>query len=252
MRRRCLVAILLLSGCIDLSTDPDEIAAIEFSKLPWPSIVAGDTLRDESGAASPLMARLFDGEGDIVEGAVEFVAQSPLVRVVEGNLLVADPTATGPVLIIASTTGVQSIPVTIQVVPRPDSMALDGPVNPLQWVVPDDPALNLSDPIRAKILTHTSEIPAPVSSWVVRYQLQAGDRIIPENDTTQIWLVGENGRPSYADTTDATGAASRRVRLRVAPGLTPPDSAIITMTASYNGLPVLGSPIVVILPLVPR
>ena len=52
MRRieRGVLALLSLIAvaCIDLSTDPDEIVAIEFGDLPWPSIVAGDTLRDAS------------------------------------------------------------------------------------------------------------------------------------------------------------------------------------------------------------
>ncbi len=256
MRRieRGVLALLSLIAvaCIDLSTDPDEIVAIEFGDLPWPSIVAGDTLRDASGAIAPLMARLFDGNGDPADGPVEFLVQEPGLRIVNGNMLVAEATATGPIGIIASTTGIQSVPTTINVVPKPDSLAVEGTITPLEWVVPDDPALNTSQPLTVKLLSNTTATPAPVPSWVVRFQLEAGGRIIPENDTTQIWLVGDNGRPASADTTDGGGLASRRVRLRVAPGLTPPDSAVITVTASYNGAPLIGSPLVLVLPLVPR
>ena len=245
-----LATLLLVVGCIDLSTDPDEIVAIEFSELPWPSIVAGDTLRDESGAVAPLVARLFDGDGDVVDGPVEFLPQQNAVRVVNGNQLVADLTATGTIGIIASTEGLQSTALTIEVVPRPDSMAPEGIITPLQWVVPDDPSLNTSAPVSVKVLSNTTT--APVRSWVVRFQLEAGGRVIPENDTTQIFLVGDNGRPSYADTTDFSGIASRRVRLRVVPGLTPPDSAVITVTASYKGVALIRSPLVLVLPIAPR
>ena len=243
---------VLCAGCIDLSTDPDEIVAIEFGDLPWPSIVAGDTLRDASGAAAPLFAQLFDGDGDRVDGPVEFLVQNSSLRVVNGNLLVAEPTATGRIDIIASTTGIQSVASGIDVVARPDSIAPEGIVAPLEWVVPDDPSLNTSAPILVKVLSNTTTTPTPVPSWIVRYQLEAGGRVIPENDTTQIWLASENGRPSYSDTTDAAGFASRRVRLRVAPGLTPPDSAIITVTASYKGAALLRSPLVLVLPIVAR
>ena len=96
MRRieRGVLALLSLIAvaCIDLSTDPDEIVAIEFGDLPWPSIVAGDTLRDASGAIAPLMARLFDGNGDPADGPVEFLVQEPGLRIVNGNMLVAEGT----------------------------------------------------------------------------------------------------------------------------------------------------------------
>jgi hypothetical protein len=129
-------------------------------------------------------------------------------------------------------------------------MAPEGIITPLQWVVPDDPSLNTSAPVSVKVLSNTTT--APVRSWVVRFQLEAGGRLIPENDTTQIFLVGDNGRPSYADTTDFSGIASRRVRLRVVPGLTPPDSAVITVTASYKGVALIRSPLVLVLPIAPR
>jgi hypothetical protein len=87
---------------------------------------------------------------------------------------------------------------------------------------------------------------------VVNFQLEAGGRQIPVSDTSQIYLVGDNGRPSYADTTDVSGRASRRVRLRVAPGLTPPDSAIVTVTVSYRGVQLMGSPVRLVLPLSAR
>ena len=51
------------------------MVAIEFEPLPWPSIVAGDTLRDASGAVVPMAAKLFDGSGEEVTGPVEFFAQ---------------------------------------------------------------------------------------------------------------------------------------------------------------------------------
>jgi hypothetical protein len=245
-------ATLVMCACIDLSTNPDEIVAIEFSVLPWPSIVAGDTLRDASGTVAPLVARLFDGGGDLVEGPVEFLVEQPSLRVVNGNLLVAEATATGRVGVFASTTGIQSTAVQVEVVPRPDSIAPEGVIVPLEWVVPDDPGLNTSVPISVRVLSNATPMPAPVRSWIVQYQLEADGRVIPANDTAQIWLASENGRPSYADTTDASGTASRRVRLRVAPGLVPPDSAVITVSASYKGMPLLRSPLVLVLPLVAR
>ena len=243
---RLVAVAVVAAACIDLSTDPDEIVAIEFQELPWPSIVAGDTLRDASGAVVPLTVRLLGGDGDVVTGPVEFLTQQSFVHVTAEGLLVADDTATGEAGIIASTTGIQSVVRQIDIVAAPDSMAASGAVTTLVWVVPDDPSLNTSQPLGVRVLSAPD---AGVPSWIVTFQLEAGGRQIAESDTTQIYLVGENGKPSYADTTDQTGSASRRVRLKVAPGLIPPDSAVVTVRASYKGAPLIGSPVRLVLPL---
>lgn len=249
MRRAVgVLAAILFFACIDLTTDPDEIVAIEFSELPWPAIVAGDTLRDSTGAAAPLSARLFDADGDLVTGPVEFLVQRGGVRVVNGVYLVADDTATESVGVIASTSGVQSVVRQIEIVAAPDSLAPD-PVTPFEWVVPDDPALNTSQPLAARVLSDAAE---GVRSWIVTFELAVDDRIISPTDTAQLYLVAENGRVSYVDTTDVVGRASRRLRLKVTPGFLPPDSAVITARASYLGVPLKGSPVRLVLPLSPR
>ena len=241
-------AVLMAAGCFELSTDPGEVVAIEFAEFPWPSIVAGDTLRDASGAVAPLVVRLFGGDGDIITAPVDFLTLRPAIRVVAGDLLVADDTATGQASLFASTAGLQSIVRQIEVVAAPTSVVPFGTVIPLRWVVPDDPFTNTSQPLGVRVLSAPD---AGVRSWIVNFQLEAGGRVIPPSDTTQIYLVNETGRPSYADTTDQSGNASRRVRLRIAPGLVPPDSAVITITASYKGTPLAGSPVRLVLPLGP-
>jgi hypothetical protein len=243
----CIVAVIA-AACIDLSMDPDEIVAIELAEFAWPSIVAGDTLRDVNGAVAPLVARLFDGNGDVVEGPVEFLVARPGARIIGGDRLVADDTTTGAIGILASTPGIQSVIREIQIVAAPRSLVVNGVVTPLRWVVPDDPGTNTSQPVGVRVIAAAD---SGVRSWIVTFQLEAGGRVIAQNDTSQIFLVGDNGRPSYVDTTDASGAASRRVRLRILPGLVAPDSAIVTIRASYKGQPLPGSPVRLVLPISP-
>lgn len=245
---RVLAVTIVAAACFDLSTDPQEVVAIEFAELPWPSIVAGDTLRGASGAVAPLVARLFGGNGNLVTAPVEFLSLRPSVRVISGDLLVADDTATGQAGLFASTPGIQSVVRQIEVVAAPDSLAADVSVAPLKWIVPDDPATNVSQPIGARVLSANGE---GVRSWIVTFQLEAGGRVIPGSDTLQIFLVGDAGRPSYADTTDGSGRVARRVRLKIIPGLVPPDSAVITIRASYKGAAISGSPARLVLPLSP-
>lgn len=249
MRKAYYLSVaVVLAACIDLSMDPDEIVAIELAAFPWPSVVAGDTLRDATGAVAPLVARLFDGDGDVVEGSVEFLVARPGVRIIAGNRLVADDTTTGTAGILASTPGIQSVVREIEIVPKPVSIVASGTVTPLRWVVPDNPNTNTSQPLSVRVL---ADADSAVRSWIVTFQLEAGGRVIADSDTTQIFLVGDNGRPSYVDTTDASGGASRRVRLRIAPGLVAPDSAIVTIRASYKGQPLPGSPVRLVLPISP-
>jgi hypothetical protein len=91
-----------------------------------------------------------------------------------------------------------------------------------------------------------------VRAWIVTFELESGGALIAPGDTSGVFLVSESGRPSYADTTDATGRATRRVRVRITPGFTPPDSVIVTVRASHRGAQLAGSPVRLVLPLRPR
>jgi hypothetical protein len=243
-----VAATMVVAACLDYSTDPDEVVAIAFDPLPWPSVVAGDSMRDASGAAAPLVAHLFNGDGEEITGPVEFFTQQPTIDVVGGDFLVADIGASGTAGVFASAIGVQSVAQQVEIVAAPDSMAADLPIAPLEWVVPDDPATNTSQPVSARVLSSNA---TGVRAWIVRFQLEVGGRMIPEGDTTQVFLVAETGRPSYVDTTDVSGRASRRMRLRIAPGLVPPDSAVITVSASFRGAPLKDSPLRLVLPVRP-
>jgi hypothetical protein len=244
---------LVPMGCIDLSTDPDEIVAIELVAPAWPSIVAGDSLRDASGMAVPLAARLFGGDGDEVVGApVDFLPGDNRLSVLPGNFLVATSGATGTVELRASAPGVQSPTQPIEIVERPDSLATDDAPTPLDWVIPDDPLVNVSVPLGAQVLSITEPDTTGVPAWIVTFELESRDTLVAPGDTTGVYLVNESGRASYADTTDGTGRASRRVRVRIAPGFTPPDSVIVRVRASYRGVPLPGSPVRLVLPLRPR
>lgn len=243
-----VAATIVVAACLDYSTDPDEVVAIAFDPLPWPSVVAGDTLRDASGAAAKLVAHLFNGDGEEITGPVEFFTQKPTIEVVSGDFLVATAGASGNAGVFASAIGVQSVAQQVEIVDAPDLITADGSVTPLEWVVPDDPARNTSQPLSVRVLSNK---PSSVRSWIVRFQLEVGGRVIPESDTTQAFLIAENQRPSYVDTTDVSGRASRNMRLKIAPGLVPPDSAIITVSASFKGAPLRGSPVRLVLPVRP-
>jgi C-terminal processing protease CtpA/Prc len=70
------------------------------------------------------------------------------------------------------------------------------------------------------------------------------------NDTTKsVYLVDEQGRASVVDTTDATGIAGRKVRVRAAqfPTGATVDTVTVQATATYRGTTLKGAPLVVLI-----
>lgn len=240
------------AGCIDLSTDPDEIVAIQMDELPWPAVVAGDTLRDAMGVAAPLGAQVFDAAGDLVDIPVEFIARDTLVTVTASGLVIARDSVDGASEILASVPQIQSTVRRLEVVPRPDSIEATATIDTLRWVIPDAPATNVSSALSVRLLNRTATGVQGVRAWVVQFRLEFRGAPVPPGDTTLVWLVDESGRPRTADTTDAQGHATRRVRLRTGPGLNPLDSAVVFVDAQYQGVPVAGSPLRLVVPMVPR
>ncbi|MGZ8493857.1 MAG: hypothetical protein ACXWZS_16765, partial [Gemmatirosa sp.] len=60
--------VLTAAACVEISSAEQGVLAIRLEPLP-PSIIAGDTLRDSTGAVLRLRATAFAGNGDTVPGA---------------------------------------------------------------------------------------------------------------------------------------------------------------------------------------
>lgn len=255
VRRWVPWAVILLAGagCIQLSSNPTEITGITFDVLPWPSVVAGDTLRDSTGVATPLTARFYDGAGaQVPDVPATFFSRDATVTIGDGNFLVGGDETDASARLVASGAGLQSVEQKIEIVARPDSLAADGAVTPLQWSVPDSPTANTSAPIKVRVL-HVDPVgdTTGVRSWVVTFHLEYRGVAVPATDTSEVFLVNDVGRPSTSDTTDTQGSASRKVRVRVVTG-TPADSVVVIAEAAYAGTPLAGSSLRLVLPLSPK
>ncbi|MFN8571889.1 MAG: hypothetical protein U0132_07515 [Gemmatimonadaceae bacterium] len=246
------IALLALAGCIDLSTNPDEIVAIEFAPLGYTAVVMGDTLRDSTGVLAPMSTKMIDGAGNVVSGqAVTYVALDSLLQVTTAGLAIAKNTA-GTARIVATGGGLQSVTRSVDVVSRPDSLAVDNRPDTLRLGIPDDPAVNITGEFRLKLVSKTVPVTFP-KSWVVYYRLTYQGTDVAPGDTSLLFLVNEQGRPAVADTTDTQGLVSRRVRFKLVPGKVPAlDSIIVTAQASYKGALVLGAPARMVVPVKPK
>ena len=79
-----IVALLAAAAaCAEVGTDPAEAVSIEFNRLPSPSILMGDTLRDLEG--NPVVLRdsvwVFNQSNDTIDYPVRFVATVDTSRI---------------------------------------------------------------------------------------------------------------------------------------------------------------------------
>ena len=235
-------AVLALAGCVDLSTDPNEIVAIEFAPLPYPAVVLGDSLRDAQGVVTKLSGQLFDGSGGIVsKSPLAFFSLDTIVDVSTLGVTVARQT-TGTARLLASGGGLQSITRLLETVLRPDTFTVEASPDTLRLLVPDDVSANVSGEFRLKVQSR-SGAGGGVRSWVVDFRLRYKSVDIAPTDTALLYLVDESGRRSVVDTSDANGVVSRKVRFKVIPGQVPVlDSIVVTAETKYKGALVPGAP----------
>jgi hypothetical protein len=233
-RRLTVVAGLVVAACVELGTDPNEIGAISFSGIPYPAVVAGDTLRNEQGAVTPLRAVVLTGAGDTVQNAdIEFFSRDTTVTLLSDGRVIGRSTARGAARLFATVDGLQSITREIDVVSRPDSVQLVNAPDTLRVSSVD--TTNNSGDFRLRLSNKASG--DRVKGFLVRYILEFRGEVIAPGDTTRILMVDEGGRPSALDTTDANGEGSRRVHVRVPQLSGASDSAIVRFRVSAGAFP---------------
>ena len=254
-RRAAQAGLMALCTACSGVGDPSAPFALEFNALPWPSVVAGDTLRDSTGAAAPLGALVFDAAGRPMPTVrVQYVALDTGVRILASGVLVPTGWRDTPVRLVATASGLQSRPVPLQITKRPDSVAAAAATAPvLNYDVPLGDATNLSPAVQVRVRSLQAVAAASADSavrgWVVRF---AVERPPPTSLMDSVQLVSEatssiplSGLTTRADrdTTDGTGTAGIRVRAFPRLGQTTADSVILRATVSYRGAPVAGSPL---------
>lgn len=255
LRRAAAVLPLALAAsiagalaCSDINTDPHSVASIALDTIPFPAVVAHDTLRDSLGVARPLHATAYNPQGDALTGVpITFLAADSGVTIDSATgLVVADTARVTPVRIIAEAGGLQTVPDTLYVVPAPDSVAAVNPADTLAYSLADS-TLNVSTPLTVAVL-HRNGVAAAtaVRGWLVSYS------IVSPTDTLVAQLVGSNGRSARIDTTAADGTAGLRVRIRPGHLSAATDSVVVAAMVRLRGAPIAGAPLRFVLQVKPR
>jgi hypothetical protein len=250
-------AVALIVACAEVGTAPDVPAAIELPPFPFPSVVVGDTLRNEAGIATPVRAIVRNSAGEIITDATPTYLYADFRRDsafrVDSTTGVIVAAKTVPEGRIAARIGssLQVIRTLIATV-KPDTT--------LAGTAPADLIVTLPDTGRARAQSNTTPdlpirvrnrsgtTPVEVQGWLVRFEVIRPAN--PTNDTTAAaYLVDDQFRASTLDTTNASGQAARRVRVRAAQfpaaqgSARVTDSVVVRATLSYKGRPVPGSPV---------
>lgn len=253
-----LGAAAALAACIDISSPSDAIESLTAVRTPWPAVVAGDTLRDSLGIARRLEVIAFTGRGDTVhapEGLRFFLPDTGTGARIEDGYLIAGA-RTGQLRVVAQVPGLQTPPLTIEVVPAPTiaSSGVTGELAVTRYGVTD--ATVTSPPLTVRVQGGPPDARTDVNGWIVRYtitrQPASNGQVVPAD------LIGDDNRPQRGDPaaavdTTAGGTASRRVRLiPSALAQQGPDTVVVEATVTYRGLPLPGSPVVFRVPFAPR
>lgn len=269
VRARRRASVLLVSAviaatsvgtaCSEVGLGPNEAAAIELDPFPSPSVVVGDTLRNIDGVATPVRARVFNVRGDLIDDAAprylyaDFNVDSALKIDSATGIVVAKKLVSGDKRIAARIGGSLQVLRGIRVTTRPDSVDGTSLTDILGTSLPDTGRRGLDSNATKALTVTVRHIEAAtvtgVRAWPVRFQLL--NPANPTNDTmAPAYLIDDQGRPSTIDTTDDSGVAGRRVRIRALqfPSGAAVESVVVRATVTYKGQPLKGSPVRVTAP----
>lgn len=247
------------TACSEVGLGPDEAAAIELDPFPSPSVVVGDTLRNIDGIVTPVRARVFNVRGDVIGDATprylyaDFNIDSALAIDSATGIVVAKKLVAGDKRIAARIGGSLQVLRGIRIVTRPDSVDGTSLTTILGTSLPDTGRRGLDSnstkPLTVTVRHREAGALTAVPYWPVRFQLLTPAN--PTNDTMgTAYLIDDQGRASTIDTTDDSGVAGRRVRVRALkfPAGAAVESVVVRATVTYKGQPLRGSPVRVTAP----
>ena len=243
MRRRGWLAAVLLTAavsahaCRDIPAPEGGVLSVSRIQLPLPGVVAGDTMRDSTGAVAPvrIIAYGLNGQPLDPQPAPDFFVGDGAHFVLD-SLLVGD-SADRRVGIIASVGSIQTLPESVTVTRRPDTLvAADSTRHLRTWsLVTFDTVVNSAE--LTTIVQHREPgDTSGVNAVIVHYEiLSAPAPTATGTDPGPSIQIMNGNRVSARDTTSGGGRAARVARLRVAAFSGLLDSAVVRATASYRG-----------------
>jgi hypothetical protein len=241
--------LAIVAACTEVGTDPAVPVAIEIDPPLLPAVAVGDTLRDTLGIAAPIVARALNSRNEVIPDApITFVALpndsildvDPETGIVVGNVV-------GQAEVVAQVAGLQSVRLPVRVTNRPDTVVTDSAlVDSVLYGIADDTARALVVRVLGRITIEGRDTLIAVERWRVRYTITSPEDLAENTDTTRVYIANDANRLSRIDTTDANGAARRRLRFPLAVVSDTARRTFVTevVVLGADGTPLSGSPIV--------
>ncbi len=231
-----------LAACNDLG-GAGELAVIEFDSIPYPALLAGDSMRDSLGVVRPLRALAFDGAGQLIDDADFTFFTTDTGAVIDANDVLRVTRRDGTVRLVAAFNGLQSAARTVRVTRRPDTTFVSGAaVDTLQYTVPDV-AANYGEFKLALRSRDTVGVSPNVVGWSVRWRVVHNGDTLGATDTLLVALQSTTGRRGQVDTTATDGTSTRRLRVFANRLTALTDSFDLVADVRLHGSPVPGSPL---------
>lgn len=247
-----VVGGVLALACVDMSA-PNGPAAISNLRLPSPSVVVGDVMRDSNGTPAALTITAFDAAGTptTAQGAQFFITDSTkAAHLAGGTMLTGDKI--GSTVLVGQIGNLQTAAVTVPVTFLPSKMAHTGTDSTLVAQLSQDTAVVGSATLTLKVSSAQDSASAGI---VVRYVLtRAPTSLDPLHPA--VFIADNTNHPASADTTTEQGTSTRRlivISARLSDQAlvsgTKTDTAIVEARASYKGTALDGSPVQFIVPI---
>lgn len=253
MKSRLVTSLLVVGAifavaCVDLSA-PDGPLSISEIRLPSPSVIIGDTMRDSNGKAMPVRVIAFDVNNLPIPGepseifVTDSITSAPAH--LSANFLIGD--RFGTVHLLGQVNGLQTPGVMVPVTYRPAKI-LPSRIDTVFDVIQKRA---FAVPVSVK----SDKDSASQGIRVVYAITRAPPSTKPDSPAVYLASDAEGKFPATLDTTDASGATN--LQLIAVPGLLPDslldgtrtDTVIVQATASYAGSPLAGSPITYTIPI---
>jgi hypothetical protein len=225
-------------------------------------------MRNVAGAVAPLTAKAFNVDGDVIADApIVFVylssdttarARTAITLLGGDTVFAADSAPTsGTYRVVAQVGRLQSQPQPFAVVPRPDSVRAGTTVDTIAY---GPPTLDSTANVTVMVTHDSADVPAgvPVASYPVTFTLDPSyaPGTVPAL-ADSVFFVNTSGGVTrrYATVVTPTGTdgvATAQVRVYVKEGQTTAvDSVAVLASANYKGVPLRGSPVRLVVPVLP-
>ncbi len=252
VRCAAIAGLAFGAACADLTSVPGGAQSLAVDSLPFPSVVVGDTLRDTLGVVRRMTATVYDGANRLIVGSpVRFLSLDTGIVIDSVTGLLRGVNRRTGVRLIASVSGLQTAPKTLGVSNRPDTASNPDSVRRMVYVtVPRTDPANLVT-LRVKVASRPTlagtTADSTVEGWMVKFAITRA----PTNAVDTTVLGGGITNSPWA-VTDASGIASKTLRVVPTLGSRIRDTARVQASVTYKGAHVRGSPLTIVIPLAPK